>query len=57
MKQPRHQMPGLINFDHSQRGAKDCLLTHKSSRCLGLLGFPPDPVHKGPLCSEADFHP
>lgn len=38
-----------------RQGAEDCLLTHKSSRCLGLLGFPPDPVHKGPLCSEADF--
>jgi hypothetical protein len=33
-----------------------CPLTHKSTRCLGLLGFPSDPVHKGPLCLEAEFH-
>ena len=32
-----------------------CLLMHMSSRCLGMLSFEPDPVHKGPLHSEADL--
>jgi hypothetical protein len=46
-----------LSHDKKQKGAEFCLLAHKNTRCLGLLGFPSDPVHKGPLCSEAEFHP
>jgi hypothetical protein len=55
-RRPRRPSYRASGIAQEKREAEVCLLTHKSTRCLGLLGFPSDPVHKGPLCLEADFH-